>query len=239
MECVLENGSIFVKMIDGIKDLCSEGNIDFSTEGMQMQVMDPAHVSLCTMLLKSNMFKKFSCPEPLSLGLNFKTLAMVLKNSKGELKLQSSGDKLNLTVQKLTGTAQYSMNLMDIDSEHLALPDTVYSAICVLPASTFGKVMRDLSDFSDACTIHIEDTLSVVASGSNGRVEWKAEDCKCNVTSPVPPLQFSIRYMTLFSKCAVSPKVLLGMSTDLPICLTFPIEEHGYMRFYLAPKTMD
>lgn len=239
MECVLENGSIFVKMIDGIKDLCSEGNIDFSPEGMQMQVMDPAHVSLCTMLLRSNMFSKFSCPQPLSLGINFKTLSMVLKNSKGALKLQSSGDKLNVTVQKLTGTAQYSMNLMDIDSEHLALPDTEYPAICVVASNTLGKVMRDLSDFSDTCTVHIGDTLSVVASGSNGRVEWKADDCKCSVTAPVLPLQFSIRYMTLFSKCAVSPKVLLGMAPDLPVCLTFPIEQHGYMRFYLAPKSMD
>ena len=170
------------------------------------------------------------------MGINFKTLSMVLKNSSGALKLQSSGDKLNITVQKLTGTAQYSMNLMDIDSEHLALPETEYQAICVLASNTLGKVMRDLSDFSDTCTVHIGDTLTVVASGNDGSVEWKADDCKCNVTATVPPLQFSVRYMTLFSKCAVSPKVLLGMSTDLPMCLTFPIEQHGFMRFYLAPK---
>jgi len=77
MQCVFEDGSVFVKMIDGIKDLCPEGNIDFGVEGMQMQVMDAAHVSLCTMLLRTTMFKKYSCADPMSLGVNFKTLAMM------------------------------------------------------------------------------------------------------------------------------------------------------------------
>ena len=239
MECVFENGNVFVKIIDGIKDLCSEGNIDFSSDGMQMQVMDASHVSLCSMLMRTNLFKLYKCPEPLSLGINFKTLAMMLRGAKGELKLKSSGDKLEVTVQKLTGTAQYTMNLMDIDSEHLAVPQTSYAAVCLLPSAVFGKVMRDLSDFSDTCTIDIGDTLSVSATGDLGRVDWKADDCKCTVQGDTMPLQFGLRYMSLFSKCAVSPQVVLSMSPDMPICLTFPIEEHGYMRFYLAPKTVE
>ena len=230
---------MFAKMIDGIKDLCNEGNIDFSVEGMQMQVMDSAHVSLCSMLMRTNMFKKYSCTTAMSLGINFKTLAMMLKSSTGELRLKSNGDKLEVTVQKMSGTAQYSMNLMDIDSEHLHLPDTEYSALCVLPTVTLGKVMRDVSDFSDTCTLHIGETFTLTASGDIGKVEWKADDCKCSVTSPVDPLQFSLRYMCLFSKCAVSEKLVIGMSAEMPMCVTFPIEQHGFMRFYLAPKMVE
>ena len=230
---------MFAKMIDGIKDLCPEGNIDFGVEGMQMQVMDSAHVSLCSMLMRTNMFKKYSCATAMSLGINFKTLAMMLKSSTGELRLKSNGDKLEVTVQKMSGTAQYSMNLMDIDSEHLHLPDTEYSALCVLPTVTLGKVMRDVSDFSDTCTLHIGETFTLTASGDIGKVEWKADDCKCSVTSPVDPLQFSLRYMCLFSKCAVSEKLVIGMSAEMPMCVTFPIEQHGFMRFYLAPKMVE
>lgn len=239
MECVFENSTVFVKIINGIKDLCSEGNIDFGAEGMEMQVMDASHVSLCSMLMRSNLFKHYKCPEPMSLGINFKTLAMMLRGAKGELKLKSSGDKLEVTVQKLTGTAQYTMNLMDIDSEHLSVPQTSYAAVCVLPSDVFGKVMRDLSDFSDTCTIAIQDTLSVSATGELGKVDWKADDCKCTVQGGIVPLQFGLRYMSLFSKCAVSPQVVLSMSPDMPICLTFPIDQHGFMRFYLAPKTVE
>ena len=239
MNCVLEDGSIFVKIIDGIKDLCPEGNLDFTQHGMQMQVMDAAHVSLCSLTLRTNMFKKYACPESMSLGVNFKTLAMMLKNSSGELVMKSDGDKLHIKVQKLSGVAEYTMNLMDIDCEHLGVPDTSYAAICTLPSSTFGKVMRDLSDFSDTCSLHIGETLTVTVKGELGKVVWKGEDCKCSVRDPVDPLDFGLRYMSLFSKCAVSSQVVLCMSPDMPICLTFPIEEHGHMRFYLAPKTMD
>ena len=239
MECVLEDGAVFVKIIDGIKDMCNEGNLDFSEMGMQMQVMDAAHVSLCSMLMRTNLFKSYKCPAPISLGINFKTLAMMLKNAKGALKLKSSGDKLEVTVQKLTGTAQYTMNLMDIDSEHLELPQTDYAAVCLLPSDTFGKVMRDLSDFSDTCTLHIGETLSVSAAGDMGKVDWKADDCKCTLQGDSEPLQFSLRYLCLFSKCAVSPQVILSVSPDMPICLTFVIEQHGFMKFYLAPKVVE
>ena len=238
MECVFEDGSVFVKVVDGIKDLCSEGNLDISEEGMSLQVLDPAHVALCALFLRPSLFKKYTCATAMSLGINFKTLAMMLKNSKGELTLKSRGDTLEVTVQKLTGTAQYSMKLMDIDTEHLGLPETTYAAICVLPSATFGRVMRDLSDFSDTCTIAIGDTFSVSANGDMGKVDWKADDCKCSVTSPVDPLQFSLRYMCLFSKCAVSPKVIIGMSPNMPISLTFGLD-HGHMRFFLAPKLVE
>jgi len=234
---VFEDGSVFTKIVDGIKDLCPDGNIDFSSEGMHMQVLDTAHVAMCSMVLRTNLFQTFVCPKPMSLGVNFKTLAMMLKNSKGRLELKSTGNKLEVRVQKLTGTAQYSMNLMNIDSEHLALPEVEYPAVCVLSSVTFGKVMRDLSDFSDTCMLHIGDTMSVVASGDVGKVSWTADDCVCNVISEVEGLEFSLRYLCLFSKCAVSVKVVLGMSPEMPLSVTFPIE-HGFMRFYLAPKVM-
>lgn len=237
MQCVFEDGSVFTKIIEGIKELCPEGNLDFSKDGMHMQVMDAAHVSLCSMLMRTNLFKSYSCTEPVSLGINFKTLSMMLKNSSGELKLELSGDNLIVTVHKMSGTAQYTLKLMDIDAEHLGLPDVEYAANCVLPSVTFGKVMKDLSDFSDSCTIHIDDTLYVSSSGYNGKVEWKSDDCKC--VGSTSPLEFSLRYMCLFSKCAVSPKVVLSMSDDIPISITFPIDQYGHMRFYLAPRTMD
>ena len=239
MECVFSDSAVFVKIMEGIKDLCNEGNLDFNDQGMAMQVMDAAHVSLCSMLMRTKLFKSYVCPQPVSLGVNFRTLSMVLKGAKGELKLKNVGDTLQVTVQKQTGVTQYTMNLMDLDCEHLAVPETEYQAVCVLPSGTFGSVVKDLSDFSDTCTMHIGETLTMSAKGDLGKVVWKADDCKCNLLCEVEPLQFALRYMCLFSKCAVSPKALLSMSPDMPLSLTFPIETSGFMRFYLAPKTVE
>ena len=38
---------------------------------------------------------------------------------------------------------------MDIDSEHLGIPDTEYSAVVKMPAAEFQRIMRDLSSIGD------------------------------------------------------------------------------------------
>jgi len=238
MRCVFTDGVVFVNIIESMKDFCPNGNIDFSSEGMHMQVLDAAHVAMCSMVLRTNVFETFCCPAPLSLGVNFKTLSMMLKNAKGRLEMKSNGNKLELCLQKMSGTAEYSMNLMNIDSEHLSIPVMVSPATCVLSAATFCKVMRDVSEFSDTCKLQIGDTFSVSAHGDIGSVGWTSEDCTCNVISSVPAEEFSLRYLSLFSKCSVSSKVVICMSLNMPVSVTFPID-HGFMRFYLAPKIVE
>ena len=38
---------------------------------------------------------------------------------------------------------------MDIDSEHLGIPDTEYSAVVKMPAGEFQRIMKDLSSIGD------------------------------------------------------------------------------------------
>lgn len=43
--------------------------------------------------------------------------------------------------------------MMDIDSEHLGIPDQEYACVVEMPASEFQKTCRDLSMFSDSLSI--------------------------------------------------------------------------------------
>merc|ERR1712151_501521 len=43
--------------------------------------------------------------------------------------------------------------LMDIDSEHLGIPDTEYKAVISMPAGEFQRICRDLSVLGDTCVI--------------------------------------------------------------------------------------
>ena len=42
---------------------------------------------------------------------------------------------------------------MDIDSEHLGIPDQDYSVVCEMPSNEFQKTCRDLAMFSDSINI--------------------------------------------------------------------------------------
>ena len=127
--------------------------------------MDSAHISLCSLLMRTGLFKKFQCPEPISLGINLRTLAMVLNGIHGELRMKSDGNKLQLRVVKLDGIADYTLNLMDIDCENLGLPDTEYQCTCILPSNTFAKVVKDVQNFSDTCSLKINQELCLSVAG--------------------------------------------------------------------------
>ena len=45
--------------------------------------------------------------------------------------------------------SDFELKLMDIDSEHLGIPDTEYSAVVKMPAAEFQRIMRDLSSIGD------------------------------------------------------------------------------------------
>ena len=47
-------------------------------------------------------------------------------------------------------TAEYELKLMDIDSEHLGIPDTPYNANITLPSSEFARICRDLSVLNES-----------------------------------------------------------------------------------------
>lgn len=45
--------------------------------------------------------------------------------------------------------SDFELKLMDIDSEHLGIPDTEYSAVVKMPSSEFARIVKDLTNFGD------------------------------------------------------------------------------------------
>jgi len=46
--------------------------------------------------------------------------------------------------------ADYELRLMDLDSEHLGIPDTDYSCTIKMPSSEFSRICRDMSIMGDS-----------------------------------------------------------------------------------------
>ena len=45
--------------------------------------------------------------------------------------------------------SDFEVKLMDIDSEHLGIPDTDYAATIQMPSSEYQRICRDLSSIGD------------------------------------------------------------------------------------------
>ena len=143
-------------MVDAIKDLVQDCNFDCNDSGIALQAMDNSHVALVSMMLKAEGFSPFRCDRNIALGINLNSLTKVLRAAQNEdiltLKAEDAPDAVNLVFEssETDRLSEYDIKLMDIDQEHLGIPDTEYAATVEMPSSEFQRICRDLNALSES-----------------------------------------------------------------------------------------
>lgn len=77
--CKLYDGSILKKIVESIKDVVNNVNIEVNREGMSFQAMDLSHVALVTLSLKADGFQEFKAHKVHCLGIKLQNLHKILK----------------------------------------------------------------------------------------------------------------------------------------------------------------
>ena len=215
--------------------------------------MDSSHVSLCALSLRPDAFDLYRCDMNTTLGVNTTNLHKLLKCSGNDdvvtLKAEDGGDLLSMNFEcpKQDRISEFGLKLMDIESEHLGLPETEYKCNVKMPAAEFQRIIRDLSVLGDTCKISVDKegiTFSGEGDLGKGSIKLKHntsadnEDEAVNIEMQEPvDLNFALRYLNLFTKAtSLGPTVILSMSPDIPVLVEYPIDTYGYIRYYLAPK---
>jgi len=253
-EARLTEGGMLKKITESMKDLVTEANFDCSTTGISLQAMDSSHVSLVALLLRADGFDHFRCDRNISLGINLSSMGKVLKccNNDDILTLKSDDQADTMTFmfenQSADRISDFELKLMDIDSEHLGIPETDYKATIKMPAAEFQRICKDLSTLGDTVTIAVgKEGVKFSVSGElgsgnmtirpNTSVDTKEEDqVDVQFEEPVA-LNFALRYLNFFTKATpLSSTVLLSLSKDVPLVTEYRLEGLGHIRYYLAPK---
>ncbi|KAI3969397.1 hypothetical protein MKX01_019958 [Papaver californicum] len=110
------------------KDLVIYANIDCSANGVSLQVMGSSHVVLVVLLLRSEGFEQYHCNI---------SMCMKLEIMKKILKYAGSDDIIAIKGQDKMDDIE--MKLMDINSEHLGIPDVEYPTIVRMPSAEFAR----------------------------------------------------------------------------------------------------
>lgn len=88
------------QIIEAIKDLVNDCNLDCSEEELSIQSMDSAHVSLVAVRLSSAAFDHFRCDRPNSLGINTANMSKIFKMLNGDdmvtFKAEDDADALTM-----------------------------------------------------------------------------------------------------------------------------------------------
>ncbi|KAF2270380.1 putative proliferating cell nuclear antigen [Lojkania enalia] len=256
LEARLEQADLLKKVVDAIKDLVQDCNFDCNDSGIALQAMDNSHVALVSMMLKTEAFSPFRCDRNIALGINLSSLTKVLRAAQSDdiltLKAEDSPDVVNLVFENSSSDriSEYDIKLMDIDQEHLGIPETDYAATVSLPSPEFQRICRDLSALSESVSIECsKDGVKFNCQGDIGsgsihlrnhtNVDKPENNVEIDLTEPVA-LTFSLKYLVNFCKASgLSKNVKLCLSNEVPLLVEYSLQSGSYLRFYLAPKIGD
>ena len=93
-EAILPEANTLKKIIESIKDLVTDVNIDVTPQGLSLQAMDSSHVALVSLVLKHAGFSTYRADRSMTLGISISNFAKVLKlaNPDDEVHLRADDD---------------------------------------------------------------------------------------------------------------------------------------------------
>ena len=142
---------------------------------------------------------------------------------------------------------------MDIDQEQLGIPETEYKCVINMPSTEFQRICRDLSAIGDTVSVSAtKEGVKFGVAGDIGKGEMMLKNCNeenvddddienvnINVIESVKQ-QYSIKFLNNFTKATqLSKMVRISLGPNVPLEVSYDIENIGYLRYYLAPKIDD
>jgi proliferating cell nuclear antigen len=248
--------SAFRTLIEGLKEILAEANLEFDSTGIRIIDVNETHTVLTYLRLHADKFEYFYCPAKHILGVNmmylFKLIKTLSNNDSLTLFLPASNpNKLGIraeNAEKQT-TNTWMMKLFDTNVENIELPNIPYISMITMPSSDFQKICRDFnalaemleitssnSDLIFRCIGDFVDGETVILSENQGgvKVQKLASTAASNeITQGI----FELKYLVMFTKCTnLCPTIEIYIRNDFPLALRYMVANLGEVRLVLAPQ---
>ena len=246
---------VFTTLFQNMKHFSEHINVQFTPEHMYIQTMDSARISILEVKLPKKWFTTYTCEQSIVLGVPsqilYKILATRDKDQSIQIHVEDSNtdtllvDMCSIPGKNKTGCFErhFVMPLMDIEMDCVQVPDLEYQVEMCLSATIFTTMIHQLRGFGDNLRIHCNEEqnqwTSTTQENGSMSVEVNIDDLhefeieeNCDLT-----LEFALQYLQnvgAYSK--ISKNMTVKMHADYPLRLDFPLEDDGYIIYYLAPK---
>lgn len=147
--------------------------------------MDGSHVALVSLNLSMEGFEHYRADTNMVLGVNVNLLSKVMKLADPQDSITLSADdnathlKLVFENPKTERTTEFTMNLIQLDNEHLAIPETEYSSVVSINSGEFTKICKELYSLNETMTITTSPEFvqfSVESEVGSGSIKIGASD---------------------------------------------------------------
>lgn len=174
-EAQVTHGIMWKKIVEAVKELVQEANLQITPAGIGIQAMDSAHVALVSLTLRGGGFAVYECSRNQMLGINMTSLSKILKTTENSdtITLRHQDDNDSLTVLAAatdkSKNSEFQLKLMEIDAETMSIPDMEYETTVTLGTAEFTKICKDMSIFGETIMVSVErDGVKFSASSDFG-----------------------------------------------------------------------
>jgi len=239
----------FRTLIEALKDILTDANIEFDSNGMKIMAMDGTHTILVHLRLQADRFDEWYCPQKHILGINMINLFKLVKtmsNNESIVLFLRKSDTAKLGIEILNGekqmTTRFALNLIELDVRPIQIPPVQFSSIITMPSVDFQKIIRDMHTLGETveiqsasqelvfrCKGDYAEQETVFSIGQNGLTQSKS-------ATEIVQGNFVLKHFVLFTKCtSLCSDISLYLKNDYPIIVEYNVAGLGEIKLALAP----
>ncbi len=227
-------------IVNVLSTLLNEAKLTVSPEGLSVKAVDPAHVSMVEMDIKTDAFETYEASD-MSIGLDILKLKNILKLSKaGDIIDMHHDEEHNTLVFKLSNVTR-RMALVDTSSmSDTKSPNLDHPAQVVVNSEELVRGIKAAEDVGTFITLTVTpDFFELKSTGDSDSVDLMVPKDSLIELICVDSLEsmFSLDYFSKMVKSASSEAVTLKVGADFPVKIEFDVAGgSGHVVYLLAPR---
>jgi proliferating cell nuclear antigen len=244
----------FRTLIEALKEILTEANLEFDSTGIKIMAMDETHTVLVYLRLHADRFNEYYCPAKHVLGINmiylFKLIKTMGNNDSLTLYLPAKNpNKLGIKMEnsdKAT-TTNYFLKIFDTNVEDIQIPSLSFTSIISMPSVDFQKICRDMNGLGDGerveitssggdlifkCLGDVAEQETLISENTAMKVQRQGGGKATEIVQGV----FQLKHLVLFTKCTnLCPAIEMYLKNDYPLIIQYTVANLGSIKLVLAP----
>lgn len=249
-------GYIIKNLFESIKEILTDVNLNFTETSIQCTAIDGNKIACVYFKLEAEKFEYYKCTGNMVIGINmqslFKLIRTITSNDTIAMKIYDhERHRLHIIIEnteKHTLTTSI-LKLLDIDEQHITIPDIEFDNIITIPCADFQRYCKDMMMISNTVIMTCKKKKFIL-SCSGDFADYTIEINECNTSSIMDEEEddetfndmsesgrFSLKYINLFIKSSsLCNTVEIYLKKEYPLILIYRIGSLGKIQFCLAPN---
>ena len=247
----IDNSAEFKKILEVVKDIVPNVNLQISDRGLSFDSNELLHVVQIKMRLPVSYFSEYKCSESLSLGICLIDLYTIIKLGSGEDSLvfqyleNGTVLKIFLEARNILKICEFSLNLINVENDDCLYVEVQNCGRFEMDSKELYQTCNDLSQISEFLAISVNKmrvkftVRTEIGGGSINIKQLRGENGMHIQTPKTINTEINLIYAKRITKAHVLAKrveVKVYSGEPVVFCYYFNGSE---LKFYLAPAITD